>query len=147
MYWEIDSRNSSARGLKYSPFKSIIVRGLELVYACDEALRIIAAYEAPDEPSAKLQPKAGVGHGCTEAPRGILYHRYEIADDGSIVSARIAAPTSQNQLCIEEDLCEVANRSSELSDDALRIVASGEKEDGPRQDAAPSRDQDPTLPL
>ena len=34
-----------------------------------------------------------------------------------------------------------------LPDDALRIVASGEKEDGARQDAAPSRDQDPMLPL
>jgi coenzyme F420-reducing hydrogenase alpha subunit len=103
-----------------NPFQSIIVRGLELVYACNEALRIIAAYEPPNEPWVRPEPRAAVGHGCTEAPRGILYHRYEIAGDGSIVTARIAAPTSQNQLCIEEDLCEVANQSLELSDDALR---------------------------
>jgi len=103
-----------------NPFQSIIVRGLELVYACDEALRIIAAYEPPDTPAVALEPRAGVGHGCTEAPRGILYHRYEIDDKGAIVTARIAAPTSQNQLCIEEDLCEVANQALDLSDDALR---------------------------
>jgi coenzyme F420-reducing hydrogenase alpha subunit len=103
-----------------NPFQSIVVRGLELVYACDEALRIIAAYEQPDSPWVMPVPRAGVGHGCTEAPRGILYHRYEIAEDGSIVTARIAAPTSQNQLSIEEDLCEVANQALDLSDDALR---------------------------
>ena len=103
-----------------NPFQSIIVRGLELVYACDEASRIIAAYEPPDAPSVALTPRAGVGHGCTEAPRGILYHRYEIDENGGIVTARIAAPTSQNQLCIEEDLCEVANQSLDLDDNALR---------------------------
>jgi sulfhydrogenase subunit alpha len=103
-----------------NPFQSIIVRALELVYACDESLRIIAAYRQPDSPCVTLAPRAGVGHGCTEAPRGILYHRYEIADDGSIVTARIAAPTSQNQLSIEEDLCEVVNQALGLSDDALR---------------------------
>src|SRR4051812_49644075 len=103
-----------------NPFQSIIVRALELVYACDESLRIIAEYEPPAEPSVKLEPRAGVGHGCTEAPRGILYHRYELAADGSIVTARIAAPTSQNQLSVEEDLCQVATQSLDLSDDALR---------------------------
>jgi coenzyme F420-reducing hydrogenase alpha subunit len=103
-----------------NPFKSIIVRAIELVYACDEALRIIAAYQPPDQPRVELTPRAGIGHGCTEAPRGILYHRYEIDDKGSIVTARIAAPTSQNQLSIEEDLCDVANQSADLADDALR---------------------------
>ena len=50
----------------------------------------------------------------------MLYHRYEIADDGSIRTARIVPPTSQNQLSIEEDLCEVATGALDLSDDALR---------------------------
>ncbi len=103
-----------------NPFQSIIVRAVELVYACDEALRIIAAYEPPAAPGVKLEPRAGVGHGCTEAPRGILYHRYELAADGSIRTARIVPPTSQNQLAIEEDLRDVATQALELSDDALR---------------------------
>ena len=33
-------------------------------------------------PRSRPTPRAGVGHGCTEAPRGILYHRYEIDEDG-----------------------------------------------------------------
>lgn len=103
-----------------NPFQSIIVRAIELVYACDEVLRLIAAYEPPPVASMPIEPRAGIGHGCTEAPRGILYHRYEIADDGSIRTARIVPPTSQNQLSIEEDLCAVATAALDLSDDALR---------------------------
>ena len=103
-----------------NPFQSIVVRAVELVYACDEALRIIAAYRKPDAPAVLLQPRAAVGHGSTEAPRGLIYHRYEIADDGSVRSAHIVPPTSQNQLCIEEDLCAVATLALDLPDDALR---------------------------
>ena len=103
-----------------NPFQSIIVRAVEVVYACDESLRIIAAYREPDAPAIALEPRAGVGHGCTEAPRGLIYHRYEIAADGSVVSARIVPPTSQNQLAIEEDLCAVASTALDLPDDALR---------------------------
>jgi sulfhydrogenase subunit alpha len=103
-----------------NPFQSIIIRGVELVFACDEALRIIAEYQPPDASCVAFEPRAGVGHGATEAPRGMLYHRYEIAADGSIVTARIVPPTSQNQVCIEEDLCDIATAGMALSDDALR---------------------------
>jgi sulfhydrogenase subunit alpha len=103
-----------------NPFQSVIVRAIEVVYACDEALRIIATYEVPEAPALHLEPRAGVGRACTEAPRGILYHRYRLADDGSILEACIVPPTSQNQLSIEEDLREVATRALDLSDDELR---------------------------
>ena len=103
-----------------NPFQSVIVRAIEVFYACDEALRIIAAYEEPDTPAVPLEPCAGIGHACTEAPRGILYQSYRLDDDGSILEARIVPPTSQNQLSMEEDLREVASRSLDLTDDALR---------------------------
>ena len=103
-----------------NPFKSIVIRAIEMVYACEEALALIAAYEAPAEASVPLVKRAGIGHACTEAPRGILYHRYVLEEDGSIRGARIVPPTSQNQLSIEEDLREVASGALELADDALR---------------------------
>jgi len=61
-----------------------------------------------------------VGHGASEAPRGLLYHRYEIDDDGTILDARIIPPTSQNQLAIEEDLRAVVERHMHESDERLR---------------------------
>jgi sulfhydrogenase subunit alpha len=103
-----------------NPFKSILVRAIEIVYACGEALRLIEEYEMPSRASIEARPRAGIGQGCTEAPRGICHHRYEIDADGTILAARIVPPTSQNQLSIEEDLREVAAQSLHLDDDALR---------------------------
>ncbi len=105
-----------------NPFRSIVVRSVELVYAADEALRLIAEYEEPDAPALEVEPRAGVGHGCTEAPRGILYHRYEIDDEGTILDARIVPPTSQNQRTIEEDLRGVVERSLDVPDDQLTLL-------------------------
>jgi coenzyme F420-reducing hydrogenase alpha subunit len=87
-----------------NPFRSIIVRAVETLYACDEALRLIETYEPPDPPAVDVPPQEATGFGCTEAPRGILYHRYRIAADGTITDAKIVPPTSQNQRAIEADL-------------------------------------------
>jgi sulfhydrogenase subunit alpha len=91
-----------------NPYKSLIVRGLELVQALDEAMQIVRTYERPEKPAIDITPRAGTGYGCTEAPRGILWHRYTIDDNGLITDARIVPPTSQNQKCIEQDLWQVA---------------------------------------
>jgi coenzyme F420-reducing hydrogenase alpha subunit len=105
-----------------NPFRSIVVRCVELVYAADEALRLIAGYELPDVPALTVEPRAGTGHGCTEAPRGILYHRYEIDAEGTILHADIIPPTSQNQSTIEADLRGVVERSLDRSDEQLTLL-------------------------
>lgn len=100
-------------------FKSIIVRAIETLYACDEALRIIEQYEQPEKPFVDVIPKAGFGFGCTEAPRGILYHRYRIGSDGLIADAKIVPPTAQNQLTIENDLRNFVTTNIALPKDEL----------------------------
>jgi sulfhydrogenase subunit alpha len=87
-----------------NPFKSIVVRAVELVFACHEALALIAAYTPPDRPFVEVEPRAATGHGASEAPRGLLYHRYSIGGDGLVEAARIVPPTAQNQKTIEKDL-------------------------------------------
>ncbi len=87
-----------------NPFRSIIVRAVETLYACHEALRLIEVYEPPDPPSVEVPPRQATGFGSTEAPRGLIYHRYRIAADGAIEDAKITPPTSQNQRAIEADL-------------------------------------------
>jgi len=103
-----------------NPFQSIVVRTLEMVYACEEALRIIADYEPPDQASAPFEPQAGTGFGCTEAPRGICWHQYEFDADGTISAARIVPPTSQNQPSIEADIAATASGLVEEPDDVIR---------------------------
>ncbi len=102
-----------------NPFQSIIVRSVEILYAFDEALRIIEGYEMPDQPAVELHPRAATGSACTEAPRGILYHRYRLSDEGLILDAKIVPPTSQNQKTIENDLRRYVEQAIELPEDQL----------------------------
>ena len=104
-----------------NPFRSIVVRAVELVHACDEALRLIAEYEQPAQPALEVVPKAGWGHGASEAPRGLLYHRYRLDDTGAILDAKIIPPTSQNQRSIEEDLHAFVSAHAALPDEELRL--------------------------
>ncbi len=103
-----------------NPFKSILVRGVEILHACDEALRIIHNYREPERSFVDVPPRAATGHGCTEAPRGVLYHRYRIDERGSIEDAVIVPPTSQNQPTIETDLRQFVESHLELPDDRLQ---------------------------
>lgn len=102
-----------------NPFKSIIVRAVEVLHACDEALRIIDAYEAPEQSAMDVRPRSATGYGCTEAPRGILYHRYRIDGQGVILDAKIVPPTSQNQKIIESDLWKFVPKYIDLPPDKL----------------------------
>jgi coenzyme F420-reducing hydrogenase alpha subunit len=103
-----------------NPFRSILVRAIEVIYACGEALRLIAGYERPARPFVPAEPRAGVGYACTEAPRGILYHRYRLDAEGTVEDARLVPPTAQNQGVIEEDLRRVATAGLDLEEDALK---------------------------
>jgi sulfhydrogenase subunit alpha len=93
-----------------NPFQSIVVRSIEVLYACEEALRLLDRYEPPERPSVDVQPRAATGMSCTEAPRGLLYHRYRLDEKGLILEAKIVPPTSQNQKVMEDDLREIVSR-------------------------------------
>lgn len=103
-----------------NPFKSIIARAVETVYACDEAIRIIENMDWSTKPYIEFEMKEGIGYGCTEAPRGILYHRYKVGKNGLIESAKIVPPTSQNQKQIEKDLYEFVTKYINLPKDELQ---------------------------
>jgi sulfhydrogenase subunit alpha len=85
-------------------YASIVARAVELVQACAEAIDIIDAYRAPSEPLVAWRSRPGVAAWATEAPRGLLFHRYEVDESGRVRTAQIVPPTSQNQAAIEADL-------------------------------------------
>lgn len=103
-----------------NPFKSLLVRGVETLYACEEALRLLRNYRRPTQSAAAITPAAGIGHGCTEAPRGLCYHRYELDAEAQIVSANIIPPTSQNQRQMEQDLRGVVERNADMPEAELQ---------------------------
>jgi len=105
-----------------NPFRSIVVRAVEVVYAIEEALRIIDEYQRPARPFVDVPARAGVGHGVSEAPRGLLYHRYRIGEDGLVSAATLIPPTSQNQAAIEADLARLISDNLSLDDAALTAL-------------------------
>ena len=104
-----------------NPYRSVIVRGVEIVQAVEESLKIIDAYRPPDEPYVEPPASfhASTGAAITEAPRGMLYHRYRLNEEGLIQEAKIVAPTSQNQKRIEDDVRHLVSASLSLDDTAL----------------------------
>ncbi|MEN8179510.1 MAG: nickel-dependent hydrogenase large subunit [Pseudomonadota bacterium] len=108
----------------HNMFHSIVARALEICLVIREALRLLKDYQAPDSPAVEVKPIAGVAYGCTEAPRGILWHRYELNSQGRVTSARIAPPTSQNQPRIEEDVkLSLEKLGLDKDDQTLRLRA------------------------
>ena len=96
------------------------MRAVEILYAVDEALRLLAAYVPPDPPAIDVPPRAATGYGWSEAPRGLLWHRYAIDAEGTILDARIVPPTSQNQARIEQSLRGFVERHLALADEELQ---------------------------
>ncbi|HTW40641.1 MAG TPA: nickel-dependent hydrogenase large subunit [Thermoplasmata archaeon] len=107
-----------------NPYRSIVVRAIEVAFACEESLRIIRAYSVPTAPF--VAPPTSIpetrGAAVTEAPRGILYHRYDVAAGGLLREAKIVPPTSQNQTRIEEDLRHVIDAEVQRSDAELALA-------------------------
>ncbi len=103
-------------------FHGLVARAIEILLALHEALHLLDDYRMPDSPWLPVAPRAGVAIGCTEAPRGLLWHRYEMDAEGRVRNARIVPPTSQNQARIEEDLrLSLRNFGLDRPDDALRL--------------------------
>lgn len=97
-----------------NPFRSLLVRGVETLSALDEACRRVEVYRRPSAPFVEPEVRAGVGHGASEAPRGTLYHRYRVDDEGLIEEATIVPPTSQNLRAMEDDIRKLAPTLAEM---------------------------------
>lgn len=95
---------AGVEGVCRNPFRAIVVRAAEILWACGEARRLVGGYEPPDPPSVEGPPRVGSGFACTEAPRGLLYHRYRVDERGTIREARIVPPTALNLRRMELDL-------------------------------------------
>ena len=112
-----------------NPFQAIIARGLEVIHAFDEALTILRDYRPIKPVRIDYQYRQGEGWAATEAPRGLIYHRYQVDDQGKVVLAKIVPPTSQNQRQIERDLIDwlphvLRGDDQQTADDCERLIRS-----------------------
>ncbi len=118
------AREVGLADVERNPFRSVVVRAVEVVHAVEEAREILRTYR-PEGPAAVPVDRSrlpAVGAAVTEAPRGMLYHAYKLAADGRIEEARIVAPTTQNQRRIEDDIRHVVSRSLDRTDAELQAL-------------------------
>jgi sulfhydrogenase subunit alpha len=106
--------SGALESIQVNPYRSIVARAVELVHATADAIDIVDAYVPPERPAVAWDPRSGTAAWATEAPRGLLFHRYEVGDDGKVAAASIVPPTSQNQAAIEADLATFAPRVLDL---------------------------------
>jgi coenzyme F420-reducing hydrogenase alpha subunit len=106
-----------------NPYKSLIARAIELVQAYEEAIQLIKAYHPSGSSHIEFKVKAGEGAGATEAPRGLLYHQYQIDGNGLVQFAKITPPTAQNLPRIEADLFELAPKIINLPEAEATLTA------------------------
>ncbi|HJW22812.1 MAG TPA: Ni/Fe hydrogenase subunit alpha [Candidatus Limnocylindrales bacterium] len=110
--------SGALESIRRNPYRSIVARAIELVHATAEAIDLVDTYVPPDAPAVAWQPRPGIAAWATEAPRGLLFHRYEVGADGLVAAASIVPPTSQNQAAIEADIATFAPRVLDLPMDA-----------------------------
>ena len=102
-----------------NPFKSIVIRSLEMLHACERVLELIERYSDADDAWTAPVPFPGTGCGGVEAPRGLCWHKYHLDDRGRVLDARIVAPTTQNLRMMETDLSAFATRFGHLDPERL----------------------------
>ena len=106
-----------------NPYKALLARAIELVHFYEEAIKLINEYKPTGPAHVELKLKAGEGSGATEAPRGLLYHRYQIDANGMIQFAKITPPTAQNLPRIEADLFALTPKIINMSHEEATLTA------------------------
>jgi sulfhydrogenase subunit alpha len=106
-----------------NPYKGLIARAIELVHFYEEAIALVKAYNPSGPAHAELKLKSGEGCGMSEAPRGLLYHRYQIDATGRVQFAKITPPTAQNLPRIEQDLFVLAPKLVKMNHEKATLTA------------------------
>jgi sulfhydrogenase subunit alpha len=106
-----------------NPLYNNLAQAIEMLWSLEQLPEACDKVAALDDP--KIEPPArknGSGTGAVEAPRGTLYHHYEIKD-GLVDVADIITPTAQNLDDIELHLKLTAERmlGDEKSDPEVRL--------------------------
>jgi NAD-reducing hydrogenase large subunit len=70
------------------------------------------------------------GVGCTEAPRGVLFHHYKVNKDGVILKANLIIATAQNNIAMNRTVRQIAahfidGKKGKITEGILNRVEAG----------------------
>lgn len=107
-----------------NPYFNNVAQVVECVQVVEHGLQLIdelLTNGLKAEP-VKVEPRAGEGVGCVEAPRGILFHRYAFDEKGLCTKANICIPTGQNHANIQKDFEALAPQIIDRDQDEIRLL-------------------------
>jgi sulfhydrogenase subunit alpha len=107
-----------------NPYLNNVAQVVECAQVAEHSLQLIdelLTTGLKPEP-VKVEPRAGEGVGCVEAPRGILFHRYAFDDKGLCTKANICIPTGQNHANIQKDFEALAPQIIDRDQDEIRLL-------------------------
>lgn len=86
-------------------------RVIEILYAAERAKQLLEDDDIiNNNVRVKVDRCAGTGVGVVEAPRGTLFHHYEVDDIGRILKANIIVATGQNNPAMNLSVKEIAKK-------------------------------------
>lgn len=122
-----DARDALDKFPSQNIFHNNLAQGIEILHAIDSSLDILQNIQIKDEKPIAFQKRRGVGIGLIEAPRGALYYKLNVGENGKIIDGQIVVPTGQNQICIEESIRSYLENNIDKLEDKVFIEAEIEK--------------------
>lgn len=104
-------------------------RLVEILAAIDKIEQLV---EDPDVVSSRVRADAGVNNleavGVSEAPRGTLFHHYQVDENGLIQKVNLIIATGQNNLAMNKTVAQIAKHyihGNEIPEGMLNRVEAG----------------------
>lgn len=116
-----DTRNELILFPSDNIFHNNLAQAIAILHSVDDAIDTINQHDFAPEAPQKFTPKAGIGVGVVEAPRGALYHKLEVNDKGIVEKGEVVVPTGQNQIAIELDLIQFINEHMDVEESAMKL--------------------------
>jgi coenzyme F420-reducing hydrogenase alpha subunit len=126
------TKESAYQFLNFFPsanlFYNNLAQAIEILHSIDDSIEIIDNISSVEnEPPIKVQVFKTIGIGVIEAPRGTLYYKLEINNDGTVKKGDIIVPTGQNQIIMERAIYELVEKLVNLDVPKDKIIEEIEK--------------------
>ena len=126
---ELQEFRARAGGIASSSFFYHYARLIEILAALERIEQLI---DDPDLTSQRVRANAGInqleGIGVSEAPRGTLFHHYQVDENGLIQKVNLIIATGQNNLAMNKTVAQIAKhylRGTEITEGMLNRVEAG----------------------
>jgi sulfhydrogenase subunit alpha len=116
----------------FNPYLNTAAQLIECIHCLEDSISILEGFKRSGTRQEEaltvglnekntIPVKAGNGIGAVEVPRGLLFHNYQVDQDGKIINANCIIPTSQNVNNIEQDMKKLVPEILHKTDEEITL--------------------------